>query len=202
MHEGLGVAPPVERNTFPSTEIAKFGPFPYDSMALVLGVDPQTHRLAFNAAPDPRVYVAGAARLVRDSHEATALMRSGHDFHRVALVEQPLALPDPIPLPQDGRATITRFEAERIAMAVESPAPALLVLAEPWYPGWTARVNGTSALCIPANAWMRAVLVPAGTSQVELTFHSTYLVPGAAISLAALAILLVLIFRRRAVLPV
>jgi hypothetical protein len=201
MHEGLGVAAPVERNTFPSTEIAKFGPFPYNSMALVLGVDPRTHRLAFNAAPDPRVYLAGAARLVRDSHEATALMRSGHDFHRVALVEQPLALPDPIPLPQDGRATITRFEAERIAMAVESPAPALLVLAEPWYPGWTARVNGTSAPCIPANAWMRAVLVPAGTSQVELTFHSTYLVPGAAISLATLAILLWLLFRRKAVQP-
>jgi uncharacterized membrane protein YfhO len=48
---------------------------------------------------------------------------------------------------------------------------------------------------------MRAVLVPAGKSQVEMTFHSTYLVPGAVLSLAALAIILVLLFRRRAAQP-
>jgi hypothetical protein len=198
MHDALGVVAPVERNTFPSTEIAKFGPFPYHSMALVLGVDPQTHHLAFNTAPDRRAYLTGASRLVRDSHEATALMRAGHDFHRIALVEQPLALPDTIP-PQEGRATITRFEAERIAITVESAAPSLLVLSEPWYPGWTARVNGTSAPCIPANAWMRAVRVPAGKSQVEMTFHSTYLLLGSVISLAALALVILLLARRRAV---
>jgi uncharacterized membrane protein YfhO len=43
---------------------------------------------------------------------------------------------------------------------------------------------------------MRAVLVPAGKSQVEMTFHSTYLVPGAAISLAALALIVFLLVRR------
>jgi hypothetical protein len=196
MHEGLGVAAPVALNTFPSTEIAKFGPFPYDSMAFVLGVDPRTHHLALNPAPDPRVYLAGAFRLVRDDHEATALMRAGHDFHNVALVEQPLALPSQTS-PQDGHATITRFAPERISIAVESPSPALLVLAEPWYPGWEARVNHSAAPCVPANAWMRAVPVPAGPSQVEMTFHSTYLLPGTLISLATLVAILWMLFRRR-----
>ena len=37
------------------------------------------------------------------------------------------------------------------------------MLAEPWYPGWTAEVNGHTAAVIPANGWMRAVPVPAGT---------------------------------------
>ena len=196
MHDGLGIAAPVAFNTFPSTEIAKFGPFPYDSMAFVLGVDPRTHHLAFNTAPDPRVYLAGSTRLVRDDREATRLMRAGHDFHHIALVEKPLDLPT-APSSCEGSAAITRFEPERISVAVETSAPALLVLAEPWYPGWSALVNGLPAPCIPANAWMRAVPVPAGKSQVVLTFHSTYLVLGAVISLATLVLIAFLLVRRR-----
>jgi hypothetical protein len=201
MHDGLGLAPPVERNTFPSPEIAGFGPFPYPSMALAMGVDPRTQRLALNKEHDPRVYLASAAQVVGHAGEATARMRAGHDFHAVALVEQPVGLPLQA-APGQGRADITRFAAESLSIAVESAAPALLVLAEPWYPGWEARVNGAPGLCIPANAWMRAVLVPAGKSQVEFTFHSTYLATGAAISLAALAVILILLLRRRAAQPV
>jgi uncharacterized membrane protein YfhO len=59
-------------------------------------------------------------------------------------------------------------------------------------------VNHSAAPCVPANAWMRAVPVPAGTSQVEITFHSTYLLPGALISLATLVGILWMLFRRRA----
>jgi hypothetical protein len=196
MHDTLGVLPPIEHNTFPSLELAHFGPIPYPSMALVMGADPRAKRLMFSPRPDPRVYLVEASRMVRDAREATELMRVGHDFHKVALVEQAIALPGHAV--SDGRATITRFEPERISIAVESPSPALLVLAEPWYPGWEARVNHSAAPCVPANAWMRAVPVPAGTSQVEMTFHSTYLLPGALISLATLVAILWMLFRRRA----
>jgi hypothetical protein len=197
IHNVLSVPVPFEANTFPSRALAAFGPIPYDSMALVLGADPRTKRLAVNPKPDPRTYLASSALLVRNDDEATERIRAGHDFHNVALVERPLPLPSQA-LPFEGHTTITRFEAEHIAITVECSAPALLVLAEPWYPGWEARVNGTIAPCVPANAWMRAVLVPAGKSQVEMTFHSTFLVLGAVISLAALATIFVLLFRRRA----
>lgn len=62
---------------------------------------------------------------------------------------------------------------------------------------WTARVNGAPAPCLPANVRMRAVPVPAGGSEVILTFRSTYLARGAAISLAALAVILAPLVRRR-----
>ena len=128
--------------------------------------------------------------------EATALMRAGHDFHGTAWVEQPLDLPSHSPAPP-ARATITRFEPERISVAVESTTPGLLVLAEPWFPGWSARANGRPAPRLPANAWTRAVSVPADGSEVILTFRSTYLTRGAAISLAALAVIVALLARRR-----
>ena len=198
LHDVVGVPTPVLFNTFPSARLADFGPFPYHSMSLVIGVDPRTNQLVYNPRPDPRAYVATAVRQVRDDREATALIRRGHDFHATALVEQPLDLPA-TPATQAGRAAITHFAPERISVAVTSHAPALLVLAEPWFPGWSARVNGAPAPCIPANAWMRAVPIPAGTSEVVLVFRSTYLAGGAALSLIALALIVGLLARRRVV---
>jgi uncharacterized membrane protein YfhO len=66
--------------------------------------------------------------------------------------------------------------------------PALLVLAEPWYPGWTAAVDGAATPAAPANAWMRAALVPAGEHEVTFRFHSTGLRAGAALSPGELAL--------------
>jgi hypothetical protein len=195
MYEVLGFVTPLEENTFPSPRLASFGPFPYRSMSLVIGVDPHTQRIVYNPRPDPRAYLATSVRYVHDDGEATSLMRQGHDFHATALMEQPVDLPA-TPAPQAGRATIARFEPERIAVEAESPTPALLVLAEPWFPGWSARVNGTPAPCLPANAWMRAVPVPAGKSEVVLTFESRYLAGGVCLSLAALVGILAMLLGR------
>jgi hypothetical protein len=189
LHEALGVSAPSAVNTFPSPVLATFGPFPYSSMALVLGTDPATGYLVKNPTPDPRAYLATAATLVRDDQDATTRMRAGHDFHRNALVEEPLPLPG-IPAESAARVTVTAYAPERVEVEVETSAPGLLVLAEPWFPGWSATVNGLATRCIPANAWMRAVTVPRGRSEVVLTFRSTWLGRGAAISLLAAALIL------------
>jgi hypothetical protein len=196
LHGAVGVSPPFDNNTFPSLDLAAFGPFPYSSMGLVVGVDPRNEQVVYNPHPDPRTYLVGRIRQVRDDARSTALMRQGHDFHTVALVEQAVALPD-VALGPQSRSAITHFEPERIVVEVESEAPALLVLAESWFPGWSATVNGTSAPCIPANAWMRAVAVPQGKSEVVFAFHSTYLAHGAALSLLGLFVLVALLVRRR-----
>jgi hypothetical protein len=197
MHERLGVPIPVAVNTWPSDALAEHGPIPYDSMALVMGTDPRSGMLVAPATSDPRAYVATTARLVRDDREATALMRAGHDFHKTALVESPLLSLPSQPVAAEAKASITHFAPERISVVVESAAPGLLVLAEPWFPGWSAVVNGAPAPCVPANAWMRAVPVPAGGSEVALTFRSTYLAWGAMLSLLALAAIAGLLLVRR-----
>lgn len=196
LHAAVGVLPPFGDNTFPSTDLAAFGPFPYPSMGLVIGVDPRNEQVVYNRRPDPRAYLVARAQQVRDDVEATALMRQGHDFHTVALLEQASELPG-AELGGSARATITDFAAERVVVDVESPSAALLVLAEPWFPGWSASVNGVTAPCIPANAWMRAVVVPAGKSEVVFAFRSTYLRLGAALSLLGLSAIVALLLRRR-----
>jgi hypothetical protein len=188
LHAGIGLPVPIEQNTYPAGEIFRRGPFPYDSMNLVLGLDPATLQGRLRARPDPRTYLAYATETVPDWRVAVDRMRDGHDFQRVALVET--ALPLPPTAAELGAAEIVNFAPETVIVATHGTAPALLVLAEPWYPGWTATVDGAKVDCVPANAWMRAAPVPAGAHQVVFRFHSTYLRAGAILSLAALALAL------------
>jgi hypothetical protein len=186
LHAGLGLPVPLEQNTYPASEIFRRGPFPYASMNLVLGLDPATRQGRRRPQPDPRAYLAYGAQHVPEWRRAVELMRDGHDFHRVALVESPLPLSS---LRTPGAAEVTRFLPESVTVRTHGDAPALLVLAEPWYPGWTAAVDGAPAACVPANAWMRAALVPAGEHEVTFRFRSTRLRAGAALSVASLALL-------------
>jgi hypothetical protein len=201
LHAVLHLPVPLVQNTYPDRAIFKQGPFPYDSMSLRMGFDPRTLEAVMRPHPDPRVYLAEAARPVENYLQAITLMGSGHDFHRAPLVEPGWAVslpPQPPVTDQSGSARIVSFAPEQIAIEAESEHPALLVIAEAWYPGWRAQVNGTEAPCIPVNAWMRGVPVPAGRSHIVLSFHSRFLALGACISLLALAGLVFLLWRPRA----
>jgi hypothetical protein len=199
LHAGLHLPVPLVQNTYPDGAIFSQGPFPYQSMSLRVGFDPKSFVPVMRPHPDPRVYLADAAKPVDNYHQAIALMAEGHDFHRVALVEPgwPVSLPARPGSDQPGSARIVHFAPEQLAIEVEADRPALLVIAEAWYPGWRAQVNGAPVVCMPVNAWMRGIPVPAGRSQVLLTFHSRFLALGASLSLFTLAGLVVLLIRAR-----
>jgi len=198
LHESLGLAAPVEANTFPSPEIYGFGPFPYRHASLVLGYDRAGSRLVRNPDPDPRAYVARTVEVVADVHEAVARLRAGQDReHATVLAPVPDLAPARAGPRSPARADIVGFAPERITIDVETTAPALLVVAEAWYPGWRATVNGAKAPCLQANGWMRGVPVPAGHSRVVLSYRSRFLLAGAALSCVSLAALVAVLLGGR-----
>lgn len=192
VHDVLGLPVPQQQNTYVAKQVFWRGPFPFASMNLSMGLDPQTRQLMAKREPDPRAYVVTAAALVKNHREATARMRQGHNVHEVALVESSLALPSQS-AGTAGTAHIDSFAPERIELAVKANAAALLVVAEAWYPGWRAQVNGVEEAVVPVNAWMRGVLVPPGASSVILTYRCRPLLWGACLSLAALSALIALL---------
>lgn len=186
IHALVGLPPPETINSFPDVRIFEHDPFASNAMAFVGGFDTRTQQMRMNSTPDPRAYLCFAASVV-PWRTAIRLMTNDHDFHRTALVESPL--PSTLPGAGRGTATITAFSASRVALRTESSVPAVLVLAEAWYPGWEASVNGGPALAFPVNGWMRGVVVPAGRAEVEWRFRQRWFWPGCAVALVGFTLL-------------
>jgi hypothetical protein len=193
LHAAVGERPSPDENTYVSAGVFEHGPFAYREAAVVAGWDARAERVVLRPAGDPRAYVVGAVRLVRDWREAVALIAAGHDVHHTALVE-PAGLAAIGTLgsgpPASAAASVVSFAPERVVIRAETDAPGLLVLKEAWYPGWEARVDGARAPCIPANAWMRAVPLSPGAHVVAFEYRSRFLWPGAAASLVSVSLLL------------
>lgn len=198
LHESLGLTPSLEANTFPSLDIYGFGPFPYTTMNVVLGFEASTGRLILNPQLDPRAYLVHAVEVETDTETAMGRLRAIDDPHRTAILPA-----DPgvsfAPRPPAGAegATIVRFAPSRVEIGTTSVNQALLVVAEAWYPGWHAFVNGRAVPCLRANAWMRAVVIPAGSADVVLVFRSTYLALGAWVSSVSLLLATAILARSR-----
>ncbi len=97
----------------------------------------------------------------------------------------------------EGNITFLDYAPERVALTVNAAEPAMLVLADAYYPGWGAKVNGEPVEISQANTMFRAIPVLAGESQVEFTYAPSWM-PGALIAGGAAwvgfaAILLVLV---------
>jgi hypothetical protein len=75
-----------------------------------------------------------------------------------------------------------QFAAQRIQLAVESPAPALVVIAQAFYHDWHAYVDGKPVPLLRANHAFQALEVPAGRHEVVLRYEDRAFHIGAAIS--------------------
>jgi len=70
----------------------------------------------------------------------------------------------------EDRVRIVTLRPNRIVLEVEAGSEGVLVLSEVFYPGWRAEVDGNRAPVLRANYLFRGVEMPAGKSQVILTY--------------------------------
>lgn len=93
------------------------------------------------------------------------------------LIEGPV--PPPVEGGQNAAATVLPESGNTfLRIAVESGKPGVLYLADTWYPGWNARINGKPAAIFPIDGLFRGIHVPEGTSTVEMTYEPRSLVIG------------------------
>jgi hypothetical protein len=201
LHLGAGLPMEYFQLSYLPDSAYRAGPFPFPGMNIAVGGVDGSTKLFFNEHPGERAYLVHAWKQVPDWTVALQQMVQNHsDPTTVALLEAPAEGPSPMAGDTSrDEAVIDAFHRNSIELHVRSSAPALLVVAEAWYPGWRATVNGVSAEVLPANAWMRAVRVPAGESRVELRYVEPSLARGAAISLCALLVFVAIGWRVRRV---
>ena len=123
-----------------------------DAINLVADYSQENRAIVPRAHPDPRAYVLFASEVVADWWAAVEEMAARHDFHTRALLESASAPAyEPAPGIHSGGAEIVDFKPERVMVRTIADAPAILVLAEAWYPGWRATIGGRPARVFPVN---------------------------------------------------
>ncbi|HKZ86480.1 MAG TPA: YfhO family protein [Anaerolineae bacterium] len=148
----------------------------------------------------PRAWIVHSARLEPDP--LPALLDPAFDpLQVVFLAEMPgIALPET----SDGsQFTIHALQDTPNAVTIRaaSDVDGYLILADTWYPGWRAAIDGQPAPVLRANSTFRAVAFPVGEHTVQFRYEPDSFRAGAWASLACAAIVvagLALGARRRA----
>jgi hypothetical protein len=94
----------------------------------------------------------------------------------------------------DAAATVQmrKYTPLHVVVEVQCGQPGMLVLADTWYPGWKARVDGISAPLYRADWVLRAVAVPAGEHRVEFYYAPATVIIGGSVSLATAGVALLM----------
>jgi len=138
-----------------------------------------------------RAWIVPAARYVSLDEMLAALTDPAFDPTAEVLLETP---PIPRPNPQ---SPIPNFQSStlqdtpnRVTIRAALDAPGYLVLADTYYPGWRATVDGAPVDILRANYAFRAVWLEAGEHVVEMTYRPVSVLLGGAVSLIALLLLI------------
>ncbi len=154
----------------------------------------------------PRAFLVGEARPVATADDAWAMInQAGFDPRNLAYLGAPpdstttaTAFQSGVP---QGTVTLNRPDPDELIATVQTDRQAVLVFSENAYPGWQATIDGATTPIFTANYLFRAVVVPAGSHTVRLTFapllwRNSWLI--AAFSALLVIVLLVLpLFGRR-----
>lgn len=117
----------------------------------------------------PRAYLAYKAEVVDDSGALERLRQS--DLNRdTVLLAQGNAPAGGRGAGGAGRVEIVRAEPGRLELAVETDRAGFLVVADTWYPGWTATVDGIPTDIVRANYYFRAVPLSAGSHTIVMAY--------------------------------
>ncbi len=136
--------------------------------------------------PQARARLMGRPVYVADEAGASrALDDLGPSIRDRLIVEDP-DRPLPVGAEPAGSTRIAVDEPEHVAVEVAAEAPAYLVLADTFDPGWSATLDGRPAPIRPAFAAFRAVFVPKGPHRVEFRYRASGFDLGRAVTLAGL----------------
>jgi hypothetical protein len=141
-----------------------------------------------NATVLPRAYLVPALQEVEPGTAVAAMRGAQWDPRQIAFVHRGsgIALPE---APLQGSAQVITHEPDRVVVRTSANRPALLVLADNWYEGWTATIDGAPAEVHLANHTFRGVVVPAGEHNVEFAFEPRSMFIGFSIYIICLALL-------------
>jgi hypothetical protein len=148
-----------------------------------------------------RAYIVENTEVWKNPSEALARVQDpAFDPWTTVVIDRPIERPasaESADLPAE--VAVTGVSPDEVILRVTSPRPAVVVLTDLYWPGWSALVDGGEAPIYRANFLFRGVAVPAGVHEVRFRYRPLILVLGAVTSSVAMGALVVAVLwaRRR-----
>lgn len=145
-----------------------------------------------NGAALPRAFVVDRQQVVGGEQEALNAVTSPRlDGRRMAVTEHALdglarSGPGEGPSRRAGRARITSYQPDRVALRASAPGGGLMVLTDVYYPGWQATVDGKQVPIERVDYLLRGVALPPGSHTVVFSYRPLSWRIGWIVSLVAL----------------
>lgn len=141
-----------------------------------------------NRSVPPRAFMVYRTRMLTNEGEAERALRDPQfDPGAVVLLDEGgPALSGPVdPAPT---VRITGYQPEQVVIEVSSRYDGMLVLADAWFPGWKAALDGIPTKILRGDLLVRAVPIPAGHHQVVFRYDPLSFRLGAKVSAVALVL--------------
>jgi hypothetical protein len=148
----------------------------------------------FQRRPASRYFFSTEYRL---TDQASALKAISTAPAKEIIVESPPPVAASPNTPADPIPEVMSVKLNSLYLRLHSPRPGLLYIADSYYDGWSAKVNGRPSEIYIANYGFRAVAVPAGNVEVRLSYLPVGFTTGACVSVASLVIALLLVTTTR-----
>ncbi len=136
------------------------------------------------------VYDARTAATVREA--VTTLRSADFDPETSALLEAHQNAPVRFSGSAQNRISWTRNTHTEIGLQVFTEKPGLLILADTYYPGWEAAVDGITTPIYATNLTQRGIFVPSGTHAVTFVFRPASVARGIRISATVMILTVIL----------
>jgi hypothetical protein len=183
MHRILKSLPPQQKNKLADILNIKWVVLGEPFKQIWVGEAPREVTWVERPRPLPRAFLAEKWHVIPDGKQALGLLLSPQvDPFREATVAslstdhgQAAAMPttekghSDLNLDSDKIISIN-YDWNRCDIEVQADNPALLVLNDPWHPGWIAKVDGQKAPVLRANVIFRGVMIKPGRHQVEFIY--------------------------------
>ncbi len=141
----------------------------------------------------PRFFLVHKVRQVASDREAgESVGRSLISFRDTAITNQAVAGLNAAGAGDAGTVRVIDYEPDSLQLAVRSSTAAFLVMAENYYPGWRAWVDGGRVEIVRTDIAFRGLVVPAGNHQVAMRFQPLIFPVSLAISIVTALLLCVL----------
>ncbi len=142
----------------------------------------------------PRAFAVRDVLLASDDKaELDMSLHMPHPGSSVVLTQQPELHPTGPDLPRDQHETWQHYDAITRDLLVSVTDDAVLVVLEPYYPGWEAMLDGRVVPIYRADYAFQAIDLPAGTHQVRFRFRPGMLVLGVELGATLMALALALL---------